>query len=93
MIIANCQTLERICTTAGSDLYRAHRLTDGMPVLFKLATEHADVAQSARFKREYLLLQSLNVAEVAKPLALVDALRKPIDMRAAARRKSPRSPV
>ena len=35
MVIANCQTIERICTTAGSDLYRARRLTDGMPVLLK----------------------------------------------------------
>ena len=72
MIIANCQTLERICTTAGSDLYRARRLTDGMPVLLKLPPEHADAAQSARLKREYLLLQSLNVAGIAKPLALID---------------------
>ncbi|MFM0149243.1 trifunctional serine/threonine-protein kinase/ATP-binding protein/sensor histidine kinase [Paraburkholderia sp. RL18-085-BIA-A] len=72
MVIANCQTFERICATAGSDLYRARRLTDGMPVLLKLPAENADAAHSARLKREYLLLQSLNVAGTAKPLALID---------------------
>jgi PAS domain S-box-containing protein len=72
MTIANCQTIDRICTTAGSDLYRARRLTDGMPVLLKLLPVHADAGQSVRFKREYLLLQSLNVAGIAKPLAFID---------------------
>jgi serine/threonine protein kinase len=72
MIIANCQILHRTCTTAGSDLYRARRLTDGIPVLLKLPPEHADAGQSARFKREYLLLQSLNIAGIAKPLAFID---------------------
>ncbi|OXC74257.1 Signal transduction histidine kinase CheA [Caballeronia sordidicola] len=43
-----------------------------MPVLLKLPPEPADAAQSARFKREYLLLQSLNVAGVAKPITLID---------------------
>ena len=57
MVIANYQTLERICVTAGSDLYRAHRLTDGTPVLLKRLPEHADAAQSARMKSEYRLLQ------------------------------------
>jgi PAS domain S-box-containing protein len=72
MVIANYQTLERICVTAGSDLYRAHRLTDGTPVLLKRLPEHADAAQSARMKSEYRLLQMLNVAGIAKPLALID---------------------
>ncbi|MFL9913518.1 trifunctional serine/threonine-protein kinase/ATP-binding protein/sensor histidine kinase [Paraburkholderia sp. RL17-337-BIB-A] len=72
MIIANCQTIDRVYMTAGSALYRARRLTDGMPVLLKLLPEHAGTAQSARFKREYLLLQTLNVAGVAKPLTLID---------------------
>ncbi|MFM0221817.1 trifunctional serine/threonine-protein kinase/ATP-binding protein/sensor histidine kinase [Paraburkholderia dipogonis] len=72
MIIANCQTIDRIYVTAGSALYRARRLTDGMQVLLKLLPEHADAAQSARFKREYLLLHTLNIAGVAKPLALID---------------------
>jgi serine/threonine protein kinase len=72
MVIANCQIIERICTTAGSDLYRARRMTDGMAVLLKLAPEHANAAQSDRFKRECRLLQSLDGTGIAKPLALVD---------------------
>ncbi len=72
MIIANCQTIDRVYMTAGSDLYRARRLTDGMPVLLKLPPEHADAGQSARFKREYLLLQTLKAAGIAKPLSLID---------------------
>jgi PAS domain S-box-containing protein len=71
MIIGNCQILDRICTTAGSELCRARRLADGMPVLLKLPPQQADAAQCARFKREYQLLRSLTVAEVAKPLALI----------------------
>ncbi|CAB3802913.1 serine/threonine protein kinase [Pararobbsia alpina] len=72
MVIANCQIIERICTTAGSDLYRALRLTDGMPVLLKFPSENADAAQSALLKCEHLLLQSLEGTGIAKPLALVD---------------------
>ena len=72
MVIANCQIIGRICTTAGSDLYRARRMTDGMAVLLKLAPEHANAAQSALLlKREYRLLQSLDGTGIAKPLALV----------------------
>jgi predicted ATPase/signal transduction histidine kinase/ActR/RegA family two-component response regulator len=73
MIIANHQTLGRICATAGSELYRARRLTDGLVVLLKWhRPDHANAAQSARFRSEYRLLQSLNVVGAAKPLALVD---------------------
>src|ERR1700730_8232393 len=73
MILANHQTLDRICATAGSELYRARRLTDGMAVLLKWhRPDHANVAESARFRSEYRLLQSLNVAGAAKPLALID---------------------
>jgi PAS domain S-box-containing protein len=72
MVIANYQTLERICATTGFDLYRAHRLTDGMRVLLKVPPRHADLAQSARLKSEYQLQQLLNVAGIAKPLALID---------------------
>jgi serine/threonine protein kinase len=70
MTIANCQILERICTTAGSDLHRG-RLTDGTSVLLKFPAENADSIQSDLLKREYLLLQSLSVADVAKPLTLI----------------------
>ncbi|MFL9912933.1 ATP-binding protein [Paraburkholderia sp. RL17-337-BIB-A] len=61
-----------MCATAGADLYRARRTTDGMPVLLKRPPEPAEAAQSARLKREYLMLQSLNVVGIAKPLALID---------------------
>jgi predicted ATPase len=72
MVIANYQTFERICARAGSDLYRARRLTDGMPVLLKCPAENADAAQSDLLKREYLLLQSLDGAGIARSLALID---------------------
>jgi len=72
MAIPNYQTLDWICATAASNLYRGRRLTDGMPVLLKLTPDRADTAQPDRFKREYLILQSLKVAGVAKPLALID---------------------
>jgi PAS domain S-box-containing protein len=71
MLIADYQPFERICATAGSVLYRARRLTDGMPVLLKLPQEPADAAERARLKREHLLLQSLHVAGAPKPLALI----------------------
>ncbi|CAB3792743.1 trifunctional serine/threonine-protein kinase/ATP-binding protein/sensor histidine kinase [Pararobbsia alpina] len=72
MTIANCQILHRICATAGSDLYRGRRLTDGMPVLLKLPAENADAAQYARLRREYLLLRSINSEGVGKPLELIN---------------------
>jgi serine/threonine protein kinase len=72
MVIANYRTLERICAAAGFDLYRAHRLSDGMPVLLKLTSIHADVAQSTRLKSEYRLVQGLSVAGIPRPLALID---------------------
>jgi serine/threonine protein kinase len=77
MTIANGQILERICTTAGSDLHRG-RLTDGTPVLLKFPAENTHPAQSAVLKREYLLLQSLNVAGIAKPLTLIDERGGPV---------------
>jgi predicted ATPase/signal transduction histidine kinase/ActR/RegA family two-component response regulator len=44
-----------------------------MVVLLKWhRAEHANAAQSARFRSEYRLLQSLNVAGAAKPFALID---------------------
>jgi hypothetical protein len=48
MIIANHQTLDRIRTTAGSDLYGARRLSDSMLVLLKLLDERGCLAMPAR---------------------------------------------
>lgn len=72
MIISNYQTITRVCMTGGSDLYRARRLADGTPVLLKLLPEHAGATQSARFQREYLLLRTMKVAGIAKPLTLIN---------------------
>jgi PAS domain S-box-containing protein len=72
MTIANCQTLERICTTTGADLYRARRALVGKALMLKRVPESAEAAQSTRLKREYLLLQSLHGAGIAKPLAPID---------------------
>ncbi|ANB72218.1 hypothetical protein AYM40_07450 [Paraburkholderia phytofirmans OLGA172] len=73
MTIVNHQIFDRICTTTGSELYHGRRLTDGMAVLVKLLRpERADAARAAGFRREYLLLQSLKVAGIAQPLALID---------------------
>ncbi|MCP3705601.1 AAA family ATPase [Paraburkholderia sp. CNPSo 3274] len=73
MTIANCQIVDHVCRTAGSDLYRARHLEDAMPLLVKLLpSEPADAAQLARFRREYTLLESLNVEGIARPRALVE---------------------
>ncbi|MGF6244784.1 PAS domain S-box-containing protein [Paraburkholderia sp. GAS38] len=77
MAIANCQILERVCATAGSDLFRG-RSADGSTVLLKLPAENADPVQFALLKREHLLLQSLNVAGIAKPLTLIDERIGPV---------------
>ena len=73
MLIANYQTLDQISKTACSILYRARRLEDGKQVLLKqLDPAHADAVHSLHFKREYQLLQSLDVAGLVKPIALID---------------------
>ena len=73
MLIANYQPLDQISKEAGSVLYRARRLQDGKQVLLKqLDPAQADAGQSDYFKREYLLLQSLDVAQLVKPIALID---------------------
>ena len=73
MILAHYQIVDRICTPTGSCLYRGRALKDGTPVMLKLLDpQDASAAKTACFRREYLLLQSLNVPEIAKPIALVD---------------------
>jgi len=73
MILAHYQVVDRICTPTGSCLYRGRALKDGTPVMLKLLDpQDASAAKTACFRREYLLLQSLNVPEIAKPIALVD---------------------
>ena len=73
MLIANYQTLDQISKTACSILYRARRLEDGKQVLLKqLDLAHANAVHSLHFKREYQLLQALDITELVKPIALID---------------------
>ena len=66
------QLLDRLGITAGSSLYRARRLADQAPQLFKvLEPEHATPGQLAHFQHEYALLQALTLPGVIRPLALV----------------------
>jgi PAS domain S-box-containing protein len=74
MAMASFRISGRIGATTGSELHRGH-LADGTPLLLKFVANRADAARSARLKREYLLLQSLNVAGIARPLGLVDERR------------------
>jgi predicted ATPase len=69
MIIANHEIIDRVCATAGSDLYRARRLADGVTVLLKRDSRHT-AARSARLEREFRILQSFDNAKVVKPVAL-----------------------
>jgi len=69
-MIMRHQIVDYIGTTAGSHLYRARRREDDALVILKrLDPDHAN---PAHFRREYLLLQSLDVAGVAKPTELID---------------------
>ena len=76
MNIGNYQLVERMGATAGSDLYLAchiHDSNDGTTVLLKLLDrDNARAADEARFRHEYALLQSLDVPEIIKPIALLD---------------------
>ena len=66
------QILGRIGATAGSCLYRARRLEDDAPVMLKqLDPGNADAGYFACFRREYLLLQALDVEGIAKPVTMI----------------------
>jgi PAS domain S-box-containing protein len=65
--------LDRICTMAGSHLHRARVAPDGAPTLLKLVDAGDAVpGQMARFRHEYELLRTLEIAGVVKAGALVD---------------------
>ncbi len=73
MTSADYRTTDLVCETAGFALHRAHRSADGVAVLLKRPDPaQAGSEQADRFRREYALLRLLNVAEVVKPLALID---------------------
>jgi PAS domain S-box-containing protein len=76
MTAAEYQTTDLVCATAGFALHRAYRSSDGKAVLLKLLDPaQATSDQADRFRSEYLLLRSLNVTQIVKPLALVDEPR------------------
>jgi PAS domain S-box-containing protein len=72
MIIANHESIGQICTTAGSELFRARRLPDGEPVLLKHDSRRAGAAGSVRLMREFRIMQSLSIAGVLRPIAALD---------------------
>ena len=71
MIIASYETTGQVCTTAGSDLFRARRLPDGEPALLKLDSQHAGAAGSVHLIREFRIMQSLSTAGVLRPITVL----------------------
>ncbi|WP_334190074.1 AAA family ATPase [Noviherbaspirillum sp.] len=72
-MVARHQIVGHIGKTASSHLYGARRLDDDVPVILKQLDPHeAGASHFAHFRREYLLLRSLNAAGVAKPTDLID---------------------
>ena len=72
------QTLDRICTTAGSHLHRARRVEDGALATLKLPiTGMNSSAQTSRFHREYAALRSLDIPGIVKPSALIEEDGRP----------------
>ncbi len=72
-MVARYQVLDHIGTTAGSHLYRARRLEDDTPVILKqFDSDNVSTGHLARFRGEYLLLQSLDIVGIAKPTALIN---------------------
>ena len=65
--MGNYQILEQIGTTAGGTLHHARHVQDGTAALVKLPA-HGSATDSLR--HEYTLLQSLDVPEILKPIAL-----------------------
>lgn len=70
--IAGYQQLHKVCTTSSSELYRAVRQKLGKHVLLKLPNSENAVLAQARFHHEYELLQSLDLHDVVRPVALID---------------------
>jgi PAS domain S-box-containing protein len=71
MIIASYETTGQVCTTAGSDLFRARRLPDGEPALLKLDSRHAGAAGLVHLIREFRIMQSLCTASVLRPITVL----------------------
>ena len=69
MNIGNYQIIEQIGITASSELHRARHVQDGAIVLLKLPVRDSAVDG---LRHEYALLQSLDVPEILKPIALLE---------------------
>ena len=71
-IVVRHQILEHLGTTACSRLYRARRLADDALVILKqLDPGNTNPGRFTRFRREYTLLHSLDIAGVANPTELL----------------------
>ena len=78
-MVAHYHLLERICTTAGSHLYRARSVNDGTPALVKTLNDKDILPQHlSRFQREYDALQSNDIPGVIQPIALLSDEGQPI---------------
>ena len=70
---ARFQLLARIGTMSRSEVCRAQRLQDGTPVVVKLIErDRADPSEAERFRREFSMLQSLDVPGIARPVELLE---------------------
>jgi len=69
MNIGDYQILEQIGVTAGGPVYLAREVPGGTTALLKLPA-HENAAGGLR--QEYVLLQSLDVPEIIKPMALLE---------------------
>jgi serine/threonine protein kinase len=69
MNVGNYQVLEQIGVTAGGTLHLARHVPTGVSALLKFSTNE-NVTNGLR--HEYALLQSLDVPEIRKPLALLE---------------------
>ena len=70
---ARYQLLEHLGTTADSTLYRARHRDSGKPAMLKrVDPANVGVVTLAHFRDEYALLQSLDIAGLIKPAALIN---------------------
>lgn len=71
-VFAGYRILDWIAGAGAFRLARARRVLDGAAVLLKVPpAEQSAAAYAASFRREYELLQSLNVPAVPKPIAFI----------------------
>ena len=70
---ARYQLLEHLGTTADAHLYRARHVDSGKPAMLKLFDPaNVSAITLAHFRDEYALLQSLDIAGIIQPVALIN---------------------